>query len=146
MGQAVGAVLSRKAYAVTAAAGWSVDGGSAAFQRIVGGLALILVVGGWMWGMRGVSLWRPSVAVPGVGRRAAVWVLGNSVLGPAAGVSCFQWALRVAPSGVVLPVLAATPLAVMPLAWWLEADRPGLRSLLGGALAVAGGVLLAMQR
>ena len=37
-GQGYGAVLSRKAYAVAAAAGNRVDGGTAAYQRILGGL------------------------------------------------------------------------------------------------------------
>src|SRR6185503_6587319 len=38
LGGALGAVLSRKAYAITQTAGQPIDGANAAFQRIVGGL------------------------------------------------------------------------------------------------------------
>jgi drug/metabolite transporter (DMT)-like permease len=43
----------------------------------------------------------------------------------------------------VLPVVAMVPLAVIPLAYWLEQERPTRRSLVGGVLAVAGVVGLA---
>jgi drug/metabolite transporter (DMT)-like permease len=65
-------------------------------------------------------------------------VLLNALAGPTLGVACFQWALRSTPSGIVLPIVATTPLAVIPFTYYLENDRPGIRSLAGGALAVAG--------
>src|SRR5207249_2695874 len=40
LGQALGAVVSRKAIAVGAAAGFPIDGGSAAYQRAIGGVLL----------------------------------------------------------------------------------------------------------
>jgi drug/metabolite transporter (DMT)-like permease len=67
-----------------------------------------------------------------------LWILGNSLAGPALGVGCYQWALSGTPSGIVLPIVALTPLVVIPLAYVLEGERPSLRSLLGGLIAVAG--------
>ena len=46
------------------------------------------------------------------------------------------------PSGVVLPIVATTPLMVMPLSAWMEGDRPPARSIYGGVLAVIGVILL----
>lgn len=46
-GQGYGAVLTRKAYEVAAAAGQNVDGITAAYERILGGLALIGVPTLW---------------------------------------------------------------------------------------------------
>jgi len=47
---------------------------------------------------------------------------------------------------VVLPIVATTPIVVIPFAFLLEGDRPGPRSLWGGIIAVAGAVALAMSR
>jgi drug/metabolite transporter (DMT)-like permease len=41
-------------------------------------------------------------------------------------------------TSIVLPIVATTPLAVMPLAHYLEGDKITWRTLLGGILAVAG--------
>ena len=41
LGQGGGAVLSRKAHALSAAGGLPIDGGTAAFQRILGGLLVV---------------------------------------------------------------------------------------------------------
>lgn len=38
LGQAFGAVISRKGYLVAAAAGWQIDGGTAAYERMLGGI------------------------------------------------------------------------------------------------------------
>ena len=64
--------------------------------------------------------------------------------GPAIGVACYQWALSAAPTAVVLPIVAATPLVVMPFAHFLEGDRISLRTLLGGIFAVGGVAGLAL--
>ncbi|HYP17351.1 MAG TPA: EamA family transporter [Opitutus sp.] len=62
------------------------------------------------------------------------------------GVSCYQWSLATTPSGLVLPIVACTPLVVIPLSYWLEGERPARRSLLGAALAVLGCVALTLVR
>lgn len=136
LGQAGGAVLSRKAYAVLEAGGTMIDGGTAAYQRIVGGVLVAAVF--WWWSRRMGPVVKPPVPWPVAGG----WVVANSLAGPVLGVSCYQWALSVAPSGLVLPVVATTPLVILPFSWKMEGDRPGWRALAGSVLAVAGTVAL----
>lgn len=148
-GQGLGAVVSRRAYEVTAAAGETIDGISAAYQRIAGGLLIsatfLLVL--HLLHRRGASS-VPPAKPPRAGSRwrGFAWVGGNALAGPVLGVSCYQWALATTPSGIVLPIVATTPLVIVPLSAWIEGDRPSLRSLIGGVVAVAGVVALALVR
>ena len=48
----------------------------------------------------------------------------NTLGGPVLGVSCYQWALSTTPSGIVLPIVATVPLAVIPFAYRLRAIAP----------------------
>lgn len=139
-GQGGGAVLSRKAFLVAAHAGQAIDGGTAAFQRIIGGIGVAAIYFGVLW-LRGAHThglaqleWRKS----------GPWVLMNTLGGPVVGVACYQWALSTTPSGIVLPIVATLPLAVIPFAWRFEGDRPGPQSLIGGFIAVAGVVALTL--
>ncbi len=141
LGQGGGAVLSRKAYAVAAAAGQNIDGMTAAYQRILGGLA----VGSLFFA---AVKWR-HLQTPGAApslraglSRVWPWVLANALSGPAVGVAMFQWALQLKGTGVVLPIVALTPLVIIPFSTVIEGERPGLRSLVGGGIAVAGVVAL----
>ncbi len=151
--QAMGAVLSRKAFAVAQMEGENVDGITAAFQRILGGLVVMTLVllltkrralaallteeGGWAGGNppERRAAWR----------KALPWLLLTGLAGPALGVSCFQWALSTTPTGVVLPIVATTPLVILPFSRFFENDRFTWRSLGGGLLAVLGAVALAMS-
>ncbi len=143
VGQGAGAVFSRHAFEVTAAAGEHIDGLTAAYQRVLGGLALTLLWFGarfWLDRRRG----RPPEPVPT--GRAHGWIVGHTLAGPVLGMTTFQLALASAPSGLVLPITACAPLAIIPLAYWFEGERPSKRSLAGGAIAVAGAVALALAR
>ena len=148
VGQASGAVITRKAFAVAHQAGCHIDGGTAAFQRILGGMSLTIVV---LLLLRVAKRWqnmrsvRPAHHFTTILRpwhQAWPWVLINSLAGPAIGVACYQWALSVAPTGVVLAIVATTPLAVIPFTFALEGERPSVQSLIGGAIAVLGAVAL----
>ncbi len=136
IGQGGGAVLSRKAFLVAAQAGQNIDGGTAAYQRILGGIGVAAFYFLWVRGRQ----------VPVAGRidwrKAWPWVIVNTLGGPVLGVGCYQWALSTTPSGIVLPIVATLPLAVIPFTWRLEGDRPGVRSVIGGAIAVAGVIAL----
>src|SRR5205085_11091310 len=79
-------------------------------------------------------------------RAAIPLVLLNGLAGPALGVSCYQWALKNAPTGIVLPIVATTPVIIIPFSFLFEKERPSKRSLLGGIIAVLGAVALAMFR
>jgi drug/metabolite transporter (DMT)-like permease len=78
--------------------------------------------------------------------KAWPWVLLNGLTGPALGVSCYQWALKTAPTGIVLPIVAITPIVIIPFSRYIEGERPTWRSLAGGLVAVIGAVLLALVR
>lgn len=160
VGQGGGAVVTRKAYTVAQQVGSHIDGGTAAFQRILGGISLTIVV---LLLLRGLRQWRdrdagrtssfapgvvrerttePASKAPRQWRQAWPWVVVNSLAGPAIGVACYQWALSIAPTGVVLPIVAMTPLAVIPFTFFLEGERPSVQSLVGGVIGVVGAVAL----
>lgn len=139
VGQAAGAVLSRKGFAVCADAGFHLDGLTATYQRIWPGLGVALVVFVLIRVFRrpfSKSRLRelPRERIP----VAAGWALGNALSGAVFGVACYQWALATTPSGVVLAIVAATPIAVMPLSWLMERDRPTKRGIFGAVVAVVG--------
>jgi len=141
-GQGFGAVVSRKANAASLLAGQPVDGITAAYQRTLGGLAITLAY----FAIKAL-LNRPAgpagpAAAPRPTLRGYLWVPLNAVCGAVIGVSCYQWALFTTASGIVLPIVACTPLVIVPLSYWIEGERPTRRSLVGGAIAVAGAVAL----
>ena len=138
LGQAGGAVVSRRAHALSAAGGFPVDGGTAAYQRILGGLLLVTVL--FVFSRR-----VPPATTPRW-KEASPWIVANAVIGAVIGVSLYQRALATTPSAVVLPIVALTPLIVVPFAYFIEHERPSVRSLLGGALAVGAAVILAHHR
>jgi len=143
-GQGGGAVLTRKAFDMLRQAGQHIDGGTAAYQRILGGLLLTAAVL-FIHRLRRPADSPGSDAVANRWRLAWPWVFANALFGPALGVACFQWALAVAPTGVVLAIVATTPLVVIPFAMVLDGERPTLRSLAGGAVAVLGAAALAYR-
>ena len=150
VGQGMGAVLSRRAYQIATQAGEHVDGLTSAFQRILAGL---LVAAGF-WAMMKLSKQREKGKMettaqslnsqPSTLNSSPIWpwVVANALSGPALGVGCYQWALSQHGTGVVLPIVALTPLVIIPFSRYVEGERPRQRSLLGGAVAVAGFVLL----
>jgi drug/metabolite transporter (DMT)-like permease len=145
--QAYGAVLSRKAFAISKLAGESLDGVTSAYQRILGGVvvtAILFAVIRWRSADDGVTNGRAAVARKEKWRAAWLWVVLNGLAGPALGVSCYQWALKTTPTGIVLPIVAITPLVIIPFARYVEGERATIRSLLGGLIAVAGAAALAL--
>lgn len=150
-GNALGVVLSRKAYAVAHENHETLDGGTAAFQRILGGLlvaAILLLIAKRQFirlpGESANDLPTPSVREKW--RRIWPWVLLNSLAGQTLGVSAMQWGLETTPTGVVMSIVALTPLTVMPLARVFEGEKVTVRSLLGGAIAVAGVICLTLSK
>jgi drug/metabolite transporter (DMT)-like permease len=152
LGQGLGAVVSRKAYVAAASVLPHVDGLTAAYQRILGGLMVGALPTFWlMWRerCRARESVLPTTPFPGAPARRGpiwLWVVINSLAGPTVGVGCYQWALSTQPSGLVLPIVATTPIVVIPFAYWLEGDRPGLRSVIGGVIGVGGAIALSLAR
>lgn len=152
-GQGMGAVLSRKAYSLTSAAGhWVEDqsvldriwmGATSGYQRLIGG-ALVLVL--FYCLSLVIRSWRTYPRSPhgeATVSQKTKYVLLTAASGPIFGIICFQWALATTPSAIVQPIVAMTPLAVMPMAWYLEGDRPTRRSVIGALVGVVGVIFLA---
>lgn len=151
LGGALGAVFSRRAFAAAADAHETIGGANAAFQRIIGG---VIVAGIFL----AVVRWHKSRALENATgeadcshdaserKRVWIWVVCNAVAGPTLGVSCMQWALCTNPTGVVLAIVAMTPLAVIPLAKIFEGEKPSIYSMLGSAVAVVGVIGLIRAR
>lgn len=137
-GQGLGAVLSRKANDVATVAGTLVDGGTAAYQRILAGVLTTAVAFLFFKRMRP----HPSQVGRDQWQRAWPMVVGNALSGPAFGVACFQWALRTTRSGIVLPIVATSPLVTMILTWIIDREPPRRRVIIGGVIAVFGAVAL----
>jgi drug/metabolite transporter (DMT)-like permease len=139
LGQALGAVISRWANHVSELGGVSVDGCTAAYQRVIGGAIMTWIV--WFFLRRSESAEREISALASW-RKGWPLVTGNALAGPVFGVGCYQWALRTNPSGIVLPIVATSPLVTMALAFWIDGVKPSRRAITGGLVAVAGAVLL----
>ena len=141
---AFGAVCTRKGYAIAAEVHQSIDGGTAAFQRLIGGL---FVAGIWLLIVKQRA--KPVVRFSSLRAKwkaAFPWVLANGFAGQTLGTTFYQLALRSAPTGIVMPIIATTPLVVIPFAHFME-DEPVTRSaVLGGSIAVIGVIGLVLSR
>lgn len=151
IGQGGGVVLSRKAYELCRLADQPMDGLTAAYQRILGGviisgLALLVVKRQFLFARAEATASPGDLSTAEKWRTSGKWLFFNALAGPTLGVSCYQWALKTTPSAVVLPIVALSPLVVMPFARWLEQERPSPRSTLGAVIAVAGAVGLALAK
>jgi drug/metabolite transporter (DMT)-like permease len=146
-GQGFGAVVSRKGVNVAEAAGEAAHnatfGVTAAYQRIFAGLLFVVL---WFLVLRLLRRLPAAPAHPKAGPAAAGWMVANGLAGPVLGVGCYQWALATTPSGIVLPIAATAPLLAIPIAFWLEGDRPSRRSILGGVIAVGACIALTAAR
>ncbi len=151
IGMALGAVLSRKAYAVAHAAGQHLDPGTAGYQRVLGGvvaLGLVMLVVKWRAARTRNSVGenRSENVSLEQRRRLWLWVVVNSLAGQTLGVTCMQWALETTPTGIVTAIIAMTPILMLPLARVFEGERITARSVAGGMISVAGVIGLAFSR
>ena len=137
---------------------------SAAFDRLLGGVAVALLI---LLAARALShrsaaadqaLRRGGGFAPGtvparseLGRAGRVlpdtawfWVGANSFFGPVVGVTAMVWALQTLQPGVAQAIAATAPLVAIPFARWLEGYRPPPRYWAGALLAVGGLVALTL--
>lgn len=147
---AAGAVISRKAYEILHAHQTNLDGLTAGFQRMLGGLGVSLLF--YLALRLRQSRNRSTTAGPLLAmatperRRAWGWIIGNSLAGQTLGVSCMQWALARIPAAQVLVIVATTPILVIPMARVFEGERVRPRAAVGSILAVGGVVGLILTR
>ncbi|HKB92213.1 MAG TPA: DMT family transporter, partial [Opitutaceae bacterium] len=140
VGQGLGAVFSRKAYELNVQAGQQIDGVTAAYQRLLGGLIVTFI-------FLSLFRWLQPANVPGssptpskLSWRSWRWPVAHGLTGAVIGVSFYQWALATTPSGIVLPIVATTPIVIIPLVWLIDGEKAAPRSIFGGVIAVAGAV------
>jgi drug/metabolite transporter (DMT)-like permease len=145
-----GAVISRKAYVVLHSHGADLDGITAGFQRMIGGLGVSML---FYLVLRAAQHRRDPTQEPRLfaiatpdRRKAWLWIIGNSLAGQTLGVSCMQWALSSIPAAQVLVITATTPILVIPLARIFEGERITLRAVIGSLVAVGGVVGLILSR
>ncbi len=137
LGMAGAAVLSRRGYFTAPDYPWL----EAAVWRNAGGVAAMCLL--WL-GTRVVRHVQGTERPTKDWGLAWPWLVGTAVLGPAVGVACYQMALQDMQAGQVQAVVALVPVLIIPMAWWLDGDRPSLRSLMGGLVGVAGVVWMAL--
>ncbi|HWL54921.1 MAG TPA: DMT family transporter [Chthoniobacteraceae bacterium] len=143
LAQAIGAVLTRKAIEVNTAVGVTIDGMTAAYQRMCGAfLIMLLTYAAIDFTRRRRQRRNPGPVVSKPWRKAAPWIVSNALAGLVFGIACFQWALMSMPAAVVLSIVALSPLIVMPIAWLVDGDRPPPLAIIGGVIAVGGVIVL----
>ena len=141
-GQGFGATLTRMAKHASAGHASHFTGISEAFVRVLPGLAFALaawIFARWLPRRSAIGVRPINAPISAAGLR---WVVGAAIFGPILGVSCFQWALGQAHSGVVLSIVATTPILVIPMAIVIEKDRPPPAAFIGSGVAVLGVILV----
>jgi drug/metabolite transporter (DMT)-like permease len=151
LGGALGAVLSRKAYAVAFAAGEHPDPGTTGYQRVLGGAlipAFILIVAKWRsaYAHGGVFESKTLLISREKWTRIWPWVLGNGLAGQTLGVTAMQWALEKTPTGIVTAIIAMTPVVLLPMTRVVDNEKIGVRSLAGALIGVGGVIGLAFWK
>ena len=148
--QAVSLNLSSHAFSLAKRAGVAIQPIEAAYQRLLGGAAVALVLyaitAAARRGSPGEEAETEAVPFPEPLLPAPVWVALNALCGPVLGVTCLLWAVSlVGNPGLVQTVAATATLLTVPVARRLEGARPGRRYFVGCALALGGvaGLLLA---
>jgi drug/metabolite transporter (DMT)-like permease len=151
LGGALGAVLSRKAYAVAFAAGEHPDPGTTGYQRVLGGAlvpAITLLAAKWHSARAHGGVFESKTL--NVSRekwgRVWPWVLGNGLAGQTLGVTAMQWALEKTPTGIVTAIIAMTPVILLPMTRVTDGEKIGVRSLVGALVGVGGVIGLALCR
>ena len=135
-GQGFGSVLSRKGSVLAESLGIKVDGGTVAFERIIPGIVIAFI---FFLFLRK----RDAKPEPGVWPKAWGWITANALAGPSIGVAVYQWGVAtVAQIGILMSIVATVPIVTQLLVWFLDGQRPTARTLLGGAIAVAGVIAL----
>ena len=72
-------------------------------------------------------------------------VLAGAILGPFLGVSLSLISVKYTNTGVAATLMSIVPVLMIPLVLVLEKERPGLRAVLGAAIAVGGVALIFLR-
>jgi drug/metabolite transporter (DMT)-like permease len=123
-----------------------------AFQRLLGGFAVaivVYVVARWVWrrqwGFAAADGTRKPILGSDAGKlttRPLFWGGLNSLFGPILAVTGTVWAQQTMNAGQVQSIVAMAPLISVPFAFWLEGHKPPRLWYLGAAVAIVGLVLV----
>jgi drug/metabolite transporter (DMT)-like permease len=137
----LGTVVSNHAIELCQQNQVSVAPSTQAFLRVSAGV----LVAGILW-LGQLKFFPPLNAEPKLQQSKpmkAFWLTGTCLMGPVIGVTCYQWALlELRSSALVLALAATSSLIIMPLARWLERDRPSRGEIIGSLFAIAGVIWL----
>ncbi|MEX0330439.1 MAG: EamA family transporter [Puniceicoccaceae bacterium] len=148
-GQSVSWILTKLAFIRLELAGTGIDPLSAAYQRLIGGACLGVLVyllhrvsSGKTSDMGAVSsAYLPFPRIP-----PFIWVIANALAGPVLGVSCMLWAIReVNNPGLVQAVVATATLFTVPLAKRMERRIFRPHYFIGATASLAGVAGLVLQ-
>jgi drug/metabolite transporter (DMT)-like permease len=150
--QGVSLAATRRGILLMKAAHTPPDTITIAFQRLLGGLAVALIVYliarfVWRrtWGFTAAGGGTRSILSSEGGKltsRPLYWAGMNALFGPILGVTCTVWAQQTLAAGVVQSVAAVAPMIAVPFAFWLEGHKPPRLWYLGAFVAVFGLVVL----
>lgn len=150
--QGVSLAATRHGQQLMKAAGTPADTITVAFQRLIGGAAVavvVFVVARWIWRRKWGFTAADGTCKPVLGSdvgklttQPLFWGGLNSLFGPMLGVTCTVWALQSLPSGQVQSIAATAPMISVPFAYWLQGHKPPRLWYLGAAVAIAGLVLV----
>jgi drug/metabolite transporter (DMT)-like permease len=123
-----------------------------AFQRLIGGFLVAIVVylvARWVWrkkwGFTAADGSEKAVLSSDAGKlttRPLFWGTLNSLFGPILAVTGTVWAQQTMNAGVVQSIVAMAPMISVPFAFWLEGHKPPRLWYLGAAVAIVGLVLV----
>jgi drug/metabolite transporter (DMT)-like permease len=152
LGQGVSLAATKKGILLMKAAHTPPDVITIAFQRMIGGLLVALVVylvARYVWTRKWGFTAADGTTGPVLGSeggklttRPLYWAGLNSLLGPILAVTCTVWAQQTLSAGVVQSIAAVAPLIAVPFAFWLQGHRPPKLWYLGAAVAIVGLVVL----
>jgi drug/metabolite transporter (DMT)-like permease len=152
VGQGISFAATRNGMLLMKAAHTPPDVITVAFQRLIGGFLVALVVyvaARWLWrrkwGFTAADGSTRSVLSSEGGRlttRPLFWGSLNSFFGPILAVTGTVWAQQTMNAGVVQSIVAIAPMISVPFAFWLEGHKPPRLWYLGAAVAIVGLVLV----
>ncbi len=140
--QAIGAVFTREACAINEAYGLTINGMTAAYQRVGGAAAMMVFI--YFLTRRFSPIASPESSTPPARSllRAWPWIIANGLTGMVVGMGFFQWALAATPAAIVLSIVSLTPLLVIPIVWTIDGIRPQPLSIIGSVIAIAGALFI----
>lgn len=144
MAQGASWTLSKAAFMQLQREDIALDGLTAAYQRLLGGVAVAAVIYAAA-ALRKSRQNDPVINDPKLSGRGIAWSAGNALTGPVLGVGCMLWAIReVGNPGLVQAVVATATLLSVPFARRLERRTLRWPFFIGTTLSILGvaGLLL----